>query len=151
MAPQLMDNQKKTIELASSWFRKRTITIPHMMELRIHMWMSKCLILLGVYRGRTPARFLLPQSHLELSYWSPSMHLLNKDPPEELCCKTGEQNADKAQWNANTHKNLNQHSLHLTFQPHSKDSWGGLMAYFIRHDCKLLPGVLPRRRSLTNQ
>lgn len=29
MALQLMDNQKKTIELASSWFGERTINIPH--------------------------------------------------------------------------------------------------------------------------
>lgn len=67
---QLVDNQKKTTELASLWFGERTTNIPHMMELRIHVWMSKFLILLSVCRGRTPARFLLPQSHLELSYWS---------------------------------------------------------------------------------
>lgn len=54
------------------------------------------------------------------------MHLLNEDPPppEELGCKTGDQTANKAQWNANTHKNFNKRSLHLTFQLHSKNSWG---------------------------
>lgn len=153
MAPQLMNNQKKTIELASSWFGEKTTNIPHMMELRIHVWMSKCLILLSLERKkscRLPSPPVPSGTVLLISFCAfvkqglpprnSAVRLENKlqTKPSEMQIPTRTLTNAGSIWHSS-----------LILKTAGEDLWH--ISSDVTANCCLRRGVLLRRRSLINQ